>query len=99
VPGERESRYDCLRAPGHEEVSDGSTAAPFTALAELRQEGLIKHLGLSGVSDAQLTEAQAIAPVAPVVTVVTVVTVQNLYNHGADPRHILGSPPPRGARG
>ncbi|MEV6411417.1 oxidoreductase [Kribbella sp. NPDC051718] len=60
-----------LRAPGHEEVSDGSIAAAFTALAELQQEGLIRHLGLSGVSDAQLTEAQAIAPV---------VTVQNLYN-------------------
>ncbi|WP_328333389.1 oxidoreductase [Kribbella sp. NBC_00382] len=60
-----------LRAPGHEEVSDASIAAAFTALAELQQEGLIKHLGLSGVSDAQLTEAQAIAPV---------VTVQNLYN-------------------
>ncbi|MDX6264166.1 MAG: pyridoxine 4-dehydrogenase [Kribbellaceae bacterium] len=60
-----------LRAPGHEEVSDDSIASAFTALAELQQEGLIKHLGLSGVSDAQLTEAQAIAPV---------VTVQNLYN-------------------
>jgi aryl-alcohol dehydrogenase-like predicted oxidoreductase len=43
----------------------------FGALAELREEGLIRHLGLSVVSDAQLTEAQAIAPV---------VTVQNLYN-------------------
>jgi aryl-alcohol dehydrogenase-like predicted oxidoreductase len=40
-------------------------------LAELRQEGLIRHLGLSAVSSAQLSEAQAIAPV---------VTVQNLYN-------------------
>lgn len=60
-----------LRAPGHEEVSDGSIAAAFTALAELQEEGLIRHLGLSGVSDAQLTEAQTIAPV---------VTVQNLYN-------------------
>ncbi|MEU9896443.1 oxidoreductase [Streptomyces phaeochromogenes] len=43
----------------------------FGALAELRKEGLIRHLGVSAVSDAQLTEAQAIAPV---------VTVQNLYN-------------------
>jgi pyridoxine 4-dehydrogenase len=60
-----------LRAPGHEEVGEGSIAEAFTALAELQEEGLIKHLGLSGVSDAQLTEAQAIAPV---------VTVQNLYN-------------------
>jgi len=60
-----------LRAPGHEEVSEDSIAREFTTLAELQQEGLIKHLGLSGVSDVQLTEAQAIAPV---------VTVQNLYN-------------------
>ncbi|MYS24039.1 Predicted oxidoreductase [Streptomyces sp. DvalAA-14] len=52
-------------------TNDESLAEPFTALAELRQQGLIRHLGLSGVSDAQLTEAQAIAPV---------VSVQNLYN-------------------
>jgi len=43
----------------------------FGALAELQKEGLIRHLGLSAASDAQLTEAQAIAPV---------VTMQNLYN-------------------
>ena len=48
-----------------------SIAEPFGALAELQKEGLIRHLGLSEASDAQLTEAQAIAPV---------VTVQNLYN-------------------
>src|SRR6201986_4234783 len=46
-------------------------AEQFGALAELQKEGLILHLGLSEASDAQLTEAQAIAPV---------VTVQNLYN-------------------
>jgi len=48
-----------------------SVAEPFGALAELQKEGLIRHLGISVASDAQLTEAQAIAPV---------VTVQNLYN-------------------
>jgi pyridoxine 4-dehydrogenase len=48
-----------------------SLAEQFGALAELRTEGLIRHLGLSDASAAQLTEAQAIAPV---------VTVQNLYN-------------------
>jgi pyridoxine 4-dehydrogenase len=48
-----------------------SLAEPFAVLAELREQGLIRHLGVSGVSLAQLTEAQAIAPV---------VTVQNLYN-------------------
>jgi aryl-alcohol dehydrogenase-like predicted oxidoreductase len=43
----------------------------FGVLAELRKEGLIRHLGLSAVDGDQLTEAQSIAPV---------VTVQNLYN-------------------
>ena len=51
---------------------DGSSIAePFGALADLREQGLIRHLGLSGITDAQLTQAQAIAPV---------VTVQNRYN-------------------
>jgi pyridoxine 4-dehydrogenase len=59
-----------LRAAAFE--GDGSSIAePFGALAGLREQGLIRHLGLSGVTDAQLTQAQAIAPV---------VTVQNLYN-------------------
>ncbi|MFR9794779.1 oxidoreductase [Streptomyces sp. MS06] len=60
-----------LRLASHEGTTDTSLAEEFTALAELRQEGVIRHLGLSGVSSAQLTEAQAIAPV---------VAVQNLYN-------------------
>src|SRR6266581_1468675 len=50
---------------------DSPIAEPFGALAGLRREGLIRHLGLSGVSAAQLTEAQGIAPV---------LTVQNRYN-------------------
>jgi len=51
---------------------DGSSVAEsFGALAGLREQGLIRHLGLSGITDAQLTQAQAIAPV---------VTVQNRYN-------------------
>ncbi|MFE3248653.1 oxidoreductase [Streptomyces sp. NPDC059209] len=54
-----------------EGASDDSVAEQFGALAELREQGLVRHLGLSGVSDAQLTEARSIAPV---------VTVQNLYN-------------------
>ncbi|MEV4107058.1 oxidoreductase [Nonomuraea sp. NPDC049695] len=53
------------------ETTEGSIAEQFGTLAELRKEGLIRHLGLSNASEAQLTEAQAIAPV---------VTVQNLYN-------------------
>ncbi|SEG80981.1 Predicted oxidoreductase [Actinacidiphila yanglinensis] len=60
-----------LRTAAHEGGSDDSVAEQFGALAELREQGLIRHLGLSGVTGAQLTEAQAIAPV---------VTVQNMYN-------------------
>ncbi|MEZ0106186.1 pyridoxine 4-dehydrogenase [Catenulispora sp. EB89] len=60
-----------LRTPSMEGGSTASIAEQFGALAELREQGLIRHLGLSGVSGVQLTEAQGIAPV---------VTVQNLYN-------------------
>jgi pyridoxine 4-dehydrogenase len=55
----------------HAGTGEESVAEGFGVLAELRKEGLIRHLGLSEASDVQLTEAQAIAPV---------VTVQNLYN-------------------
>ncbi len=55
---------------GHSPVS-GSIAEPFTALARMRQEGLVKHLGISVVNAAQVAEAQSIAPV---------VCVQNWYN-------------------
>src|SRR6476469_3440813 len=51
-------------------VSD-TLVAQFEALAELQQQGLIRHLGLSTVSLDQLAEAQQIAPVA---------CVQNFYN-------------------
>ena len=44
---------------------------PFTVLAELREQGLIRHLGVSNVSIAQAEAARAIAPV---------VAVQNQYN-------------------
>jgi pyridoxine 4-dehydrogenase len=60
-----------LRVGGLERPEPGSIAEPFTALAQLREEGLIRHLGLSTVSAEQLAEAQAIAPV---------VCVQNRYN-------------------
>ena len=55
---------------GHSPVP-GSVAEPFGALAELREQGLIRHLGLSTVDADLLAEAQAIAPV---------VCVQNFYN-------------------
>jgi aryl-alcohol dehydrogenase-like predicted oxidoreductase len=48
-----------------------SIAEPFSVLAELRREGLIKHLGVSNITPKQFAEAQKIAPV---------VCVQNLYN-------------------
>ncbi|MEV1159878.1 oxidoreductase [Micromonospora chokoriensis] len=60
-----------LRVGMSESTTDAPLGEQFAALAELRQQGLIRHLGLSGVTLDQLTEAQAIAPV---------VTVQNLYN-------------------
>ncbi len=55
---------------GHSPVP-GSVAEPFGALAELRAQGLIRHLGLSTVDADQVAEAQEIAPVA---------CVQNHYN-------------------
>jgi len=60
-----------MRTGGVEGPEPGSIAEQFGALAELRQQGLIRHLGLSTVTAGQLAEAQAIAPV---------VCVQNLYN-------------------
>ncbi|MFE1314018.1 oxidoreductase [Streptomyces sp. NPDC058755] len=60
-----------LRLGDMDTPNEDSVADQFGALAELRQQGLIRHLGLSAASVAQLGEAQAIAPV---------VTVQNLYN-------------------
>jgi pyridoxine 4-dehydrogenase len=59
-----------LRLP-HSGQDEQALTEQFGTLAELRKEGLIRHLGLSAASAAQLSQAQAIAPV---------VTVQNLYN-------------------
>lgn len=56
---------------GGSEVVPGSIAREFEALAELQQQGLIKHLGVSNVNADQVSEAQGIAPV---------VCVQNMYN-------------------
>ena len=60
-----------LRMGGFSGPEEGSIAEPFEALAELQREGVIRHLGVSTVSAAQIAEAQSIAPVA---------CVQNLYN-------------------
>jgi pyridoxine 4-dehydrogenase len=60
-----------LRVGGMDAPEPGSIATQFASLAELQQQGLIRHLGLSTVTADQLAEAQKIAPV---------VCVQNLYN-------------------
>ncbi|MGW1773967.1 aldo/keto reductase [Streptomyces sp. NPDC002104] len=57
-------------------VGTDSLAERFGALAELRQAGLIRHLGLSNIRPHHLAEAQRIAPV---------VCVQNMYGIGASP--------------
>ncbi|MEO5834920.1 MAG: oxidoreductase [Nakamurella sp.] len=63
-----------LRVGGLNEPEPGSLAPQFEALAALRQEGVIRHLGVSTVSAEQVAEAQTIAPVA---------CVQNFYNIAA----------------
>ncbi|MEV5328974.1 aldo/keto reductase [Nonomuraea sp. NPDC052634] len=55
-----------LRVGGLGPVGDEPIGERFAALAKLRSEGLIRHLGLSHVSAAQLAEARSIAPVAAV---------------------------------
>jgi pyridoxine 4-dehydrogenase len=60
-----------LRVGGFDRPEPGSLAEPFGALAQLQQEGLIKHLGVSTVSAEQVAEAQSITPI---------VCVQNFYN-------------------
>lgn len=66
-----------LRVGAVERPSEGSIAPQFVALAELQQQGLIRHLGVSNVTAAQIEEARGIADV---------VCVQNHYNlvHRAD---------------
>lgn len=60
-----------LRVGGPEAPVEESLAEWFAPLVELREQGLIRHLGVSEVTANQLTEAQQMAPV---------VTVQNHYN-------------------
>lgn len=51
--------------------AEGSIEAPLTVLAELQRQGLVRHIGLSNVTPAQIEEAQRIA---------RIVCVQNQYN-------------------
>ena len=57
---------DSGQAPGEEPLAE-----PLSALAELKQQGLIRHLGLSNVTPKQLKEAQ---------TITEIVCIQNFYN-------------------
>jgi pyridoxine 4-dehydrogenase len=54
-------RVGAMNPPGGEPIAER-----FAALAKLRDEGLIRHLGVSNIDAAQLAEARAIAPVAAV---------------------------------
>ena len=60
-----------LRLGGFSGPTDEPFEEPLTALAELKQQGLIRHIGLSTVSARQLAEAQ---------TLTEIVCVQNFYN-------------------
>ena len=51
--------------------AEGSIEKQVAALAELQQQGLVRHIGLSNVTSAQVAEAQGIAEI---------VCVQNQYN-------------------
>ena len=69
--------FRAMLGAGNQGPTEGSIAAPFEALARLRQDGLVRHLGVSNVTARQVAEARGIAPV---------VCVQNQYNlaHRAD---------------
>ena len=57
--------------------AEGSIEAPLTVLADLQRQGLIRHIGLSNVTPAQIAEGRRICEI---------VCVQNYYNlaHRAD---------------
>ena len=60
-----------LRVGGVMEPSEGSIEEPLTVLAELKRQGLIRHIGLSNITPKQLLGAQ---------TITEIVCVQNFYN-------------------
>jgi pyridoxine 4-dehydrogenase len=51
--------------------AEGSLEEPLTVLAELREQGLVRHIGISNVTPTQVRDAQRITPI---------VCVQNMYN-------------------
>src|SRR5580704_6265332 len=60
-----------LRVGGVMEPSEGLIEEPLTVLAELKKQGLIRHIGLSNVTPRQFAEGQRITEI---------VCVQNFYN-------------------
>jgi pyridoxine 4-dehydrogenase len=60
-----------LRVGNVSRPAEGSIEEPLTVLAELKHQGLIRHIGLSNVTPAQLAEGRAITEI---------VCVQNFYN-------------------
>lgn len=60
-----------LRVGGAMGPSEGSIEEPLTALSELKQQGLVRYIGLSNVTPRQLAQAQ---------TITDIVCIQNLYN-------------------
>ncbi len=60
-----------LRVGGAHGPSNAPVEAPLSALVKLKEQGLIRHLGLSNVTPAQVAEGRKITPI---------VCVQNHYN-------------------
>lgn len=60
-----------LRMGDAQGVRPEPIAAAFETLVDLQRQGVIRHLGLSNVTDDQVAEARAMAPI---------VSVQNMYN-------------------
>jgi len=60
-----------LRVGGITEPGQESIEEPLTVLAELKLQGLIRHIGLSNITSKQLVEAR---------TITEIVCVQNFYN-------------------
>ena len=60
-----------LRVGGFAEPTEGSIEEPLTALAKLKRQGLVRHIGLSNISPKQFAEGQKVTDI---------VCVQNFYN-------------------
>ena len=61
--------FRCMISPHG--LAEGSIEAPLAALAELQQQGLVRHIGLSNVTSTQIAEGRRICDI---------VCVQNHYN-------------------